>query len=785
MFGTDRLPNVCLPQSHSQGESIQMSLKKLILFGLIAMTIITIACGGETLVTKVNTSNPGTQRGDGVLFSLPKTVVVAEVPLTKIASSPGSFAAWTEFFYPEMTADDFVTEQKTVFKVGAATFNTRGQTDPEQVYIAHIKSKLFETKTLLLEFNEDGIVARTEASSKDDTIDIVTSGIKTTASIVAPLLRGGGTSLPPDSDIARFEDRVAAVREILRLEKIDCRDEMAAWQTAGENFSKATEKANRTNRDADIKAAEAAQRAVDAAFVAIGVCNEQMFTRHLNDEERALYESLDSDYKAFLRENFGYQFLTYIVRKGVSPGGTGIQFFFTLNEDQQKFIREQDRSSAPCEISPRATINCMATQVKLELLKAKTAYDKIVELQKKREELLFESTGADVNTSSHLEFRLKELDAQIKSLQENFFFGTATETSGSARFEFTPGNTPATRLKTLFTYSRGGSNPGVCVVTEDDPGTFKALVPAALKGDCHDPGFLVSMGDFRDSQALINRLKNRAGDHVSREVYRRLNATTQVLIDNSEDDDTPQVRATLLNALINDLRPIVEGRNIYTDTLFQDVELSPATIDLRAKVAELAALPTPTTEQAAKLVELTQKLNRSLLDDAYADELYRQTSWVSHEVKLEIGAGVDGLAQTVQTARLQQNGNRGFPYRLAAVSLAKVTDDGAEKGRKSLRIAQFGEVQTLPANLGGRRSSYKITYYDETGAIRVFDMSSDALIQKGNVTDLTDAVTTLRDSEAAGLERDAKLLELKKKKIDAEKALKDALKPSPTPTPEP
>jgi len=67
----------------------------------------------------------------------------------------------------------------------------------------------------------------------------------------------------------------------------------------------------------------------------------------------------------------------------------------------------------------------------------------------------------------------------------------------------------------------------------------------------------------------------------------------------------------------------------------------------------------------------------------------------------------------------------------------------------------------------------------------VFDMSADALIQKDNVKDVTDAVTTLRDSEAAKLERDTKLLELKKKKIDAEKALKEAVKEQPSPTPEP
>jgi hypothetical protein len=118
-------------------------------------------------------------------------------------------------------------------------------------------------------------------------------------------------------------------------------------------------------------------------------------------------------------------------------------------------------------------------------------------------------------------------------------------------------------------------------------------------------------------------------------------------------------------------------------------------------------------------------------------------------------------------------------------------DDDAEKGRDMVRIAQFGPVQTLPAQLGGRRSSYKVTYYDASGAIKVFDMSADALIQKQNITDLTDAATTLRDSEAAKLKRETDLLTAKKAKLDAEKALITAEKdlkaaqagPSPSPTP--
>jgi len=198
-----------------------MSRQKFTFYALMLVAIaLTASCGGETVVTKVKLdAPPGTQPNEGVLFSLPETVVMAEVPLTKVASSPGKFSKWTPFFFPELTTDEFTTEEKTVFKVGLATFSTRGQTDPKNVYIAHIKAKQFETKTLLLEFNEDGIVARTEASSKDESIDVITSTAKTVASIVAPLLPGGGAL----SLITSLLSGTYLQRKVLRLKSLSVR----------------------------------------------------------------------------------------------------------------------------------------------------------------------------------------------------------------------------------------------------------------------------------------------------------------------------------------------------------------------------------------------------------------------------------------------------------------------------------------------------------------------------------------------------------------------------------
>lgn len=690
-----------------------MSRRNLLLVWSISfVAAFMTACESETRVTKVDPTQPNSQKAEGVLFSLPETVVVTEVPLTKVDSKPGLFHEWTKFFYPELTSDGYVTNEGSAFKVGVPSFSTRGQTDPNNVYIAHIKAKRFETKTLLLEVNEDGIIARTEASSRDETIDVVTSGLKTAASIVAPLLPIGAGGAPvgitADKGPGTYEDH---------------------------------------------------------------------FKKQLSARELALYESLDDDYRKFLKNNFGFDFLAYIAKKeniGSTLKSANIEFFLTLDKTQREFIEKRPRSNNRCVEGDVGT-RCMATKVKQELVKALAAYDKIQELRQKRENFLAEITPAQVNSSSNLEFRLKELDAQIKATEATYFLGSAVETSATAKFEFKP--TAAALTQNFFTYASGGDKPGICSVNPESA-DFKALWPQRLAGSCHAANYLFEPEDFRDLSGLAARLKAvpaGGGDPVSTYLYNnRLAAGTPALLTPS----TPHGKRLLVSALRADLDNVVNGPSIYLPALFASVELSAKTIELTQK-----PVLTPTE---------VKQLNRLLLEDTYSTELYRQKSRASRQVSLSIDPPPNSFATTVQNAALTQSGKRGFPYRVAASTLARLLDDGNEKGRNGVRIAQFGPIQTLPAGLGGRRSSYKITYYDSTGAIKIFDMSADALIQKQNITDLTDAATTLRDAEAARLKRQTELLKAKKEKLDAEKALIEAQKelektqgePSPSPSPQ-
>lgn len=165
-------------------------------------------------------------------------------------------------------------------------------------------------------------------------------------------------------------------------------------------------------------------------------------------------------------------------------------------------------------------------------------------------------------------------------------------------------------------------------------------------------------------------------------------------------------------------------------------------------------------------------------------------------VRLDMSLGEDGeggaggvlLANRIKSAGLSQNGNRGFYYRIpgrAVAFIKQAQQEGPEKelARAPLSIAQFGEVVSLPASTGGRRTKYTLELFESSGGLKNFVMGSSSLIQQKNIDDLAGAASTLIEAkgernkakapadELQQLERQRKILEEKKKIRDLEKDL--------------
>jgi hypothetical protein len=179
--------------------------KALALFLLVAAFATSGCFESKTVVTRVSKHASGRPRPkmNGVLFALPRTIVKADIPVIRERRSPGQFYALSPFFFPgekfiEAAAPALPAHAFTPsdadglnFSLDDATFGSRGKPDPDETFMVSIRGGRFETKTLLLEVTEDGIVAKAEAESKDETIDFVTSGLKAVTTIAAPLLPFG------------------------------------------------------------------------------------------------------------------------------------------------------------------------------------------------------------------------------------------------------------------------------------------------------------------------------------------------------------------------------------------------------------------------------------------------------------------------------------------------------------------------------------------------------------------------------------------------------------------
>lgn len=172
-------------------------------------------------------------------------------------------------------------------------------------------------------------------------------------------------------------------------------------------------------------------------------------------------------------------------------------------------------------------------------------------------------------------------------------------------------------------------------------------------------------------------------------------------------------------------------------------------------------------------------------------------------VRLDMASGENGeggpggalMADRINSALLKQDGSRGFYYRIPGRAVAFIRQgprEGTadELARKSLSVAQFGKVVSLPASTGGRRTKYTLDLYESSGGLKNFVMGSSALIQQKNIDDLSAAGSTLIDAKVARdaarekanappdvlqqLERQRKILEERKKIRDLERELNAA-----------
>jgi len=155
---------------------------------------------------------------------------------------------------------------------------------------------------------------------------------------------------------------------------------------------------------------------------------------------------------------------------------------------------------------------------------------------------------------------------------------------------------------------------------------------------------------------------------------------------------------------------------------FRSIKVCP---DGRANCSKAVKVEAPCSPEEVKLVSL--KIKR--LQDAIVKQI------------------------TDRTQKTNDRDERGFYYRIPALSLARIVlGDNEELHRFKLPVAQLGLTASLPVSTGGRSTSYTLALYEKTGAMQNFILGSNGLIERSTVTDAGAVAGTVIDARAKAAE---------------------------------
>lgn len=634
---------------------------------------------------------------DGVPYALPRTVVQARVPFKLKAKSPGEFEKFAPCFFSPDIAAGRTTEKSKVFNIDPPTFTTRGEPDPDEHYIAKIKGGLFENKTLLLEFNEDGVITKGEAASTNTAIDVAIAGARTAVSVASRIATGGVASPVPAGLTA--EDKTA-----LEESRIDlCRGAVVA--DAARAAAASADAAAKASGDAR------ARGYADAALSEVALIERQMAAaeRRFAAAEEAFQRGDGSALKTLLNKHVDAtpNLVDTLIRNAMAvrdaaenaataaagqpkaadqvkatkaaaakindvfkhiganscwSGLSGQVLKLCDDTAAQKTPSDKQRCDdlKKCETAAANEAAERRNAFANDFAKAKEKYDRLVELRAKRENL----TGLDSTqnlSADAIKLLLAEADAIINTYEKSFFLGTEANDAWTADFEFRPGR----------------------AIVSNSFNTFQTSPPLMV---------------FSPKNGLC--------------------ATPEA------DDQGIQIKSS-----------------------FKAEKCSPFPEDGKALWLSVRRM----TDDDGYLGHMAAANGR---DEANGKRGFYYRIPAKSLVKLE-----SGTLTGAQIAGLEKQSERGQKWSPATAAPAEefFSPTGAELGRGTLKVAQLGVTASIPASSAGRTTQYTVEFDAATGAMKNFKLASNALLEKSLVDEIGGAADdVLSATEARRAAREAR-----------------------------
>jgi len=195
--------------------------RPLMWFCLALLLVWTFGCQSKNVVKKLTNRNPvtntldrpqhprtQTDRLDGVVYRLPRTVVEVAISVKKATKAPGVFKDFAPCFFSKDEVQDSIQEISTQFSIEEPIFSSRGEPDPAETYVVKTKGSYFEAKTVFMEYTPTGLLSKGEAESTDNSLDFTLKAINTATTLgvnLAAASRGVGALRDAgDPDAKRF-----------------------------------------------------------------------------------------------------------------------------------------------------------------------------------------------------------------------------------------------------------------------------------------------------------------------------------------------------------------------------------------------------------------------------------------------------------------------------------------------------------------------------------------------------------------------------------------------------
>ena len=439
--------------------------KKLKVSCALVVALLSAGCfKSETVVSRVDVEN-GIDKLDGVHYSLPRTVVKADIPFKREEKKPGELERFAPCFFSPEVAAERIREKSVAYSIEEPTLGYRVEPDPKEHFVVSVKGGFFEKKSLLLDYSPGGIIRKGEAEATNESLEFTLKAVKAATSIVtgiigipsaglefktmtesAPVLSDKQRDMTPEekaaSDCFLKKQRVA----IAEQEEAKTEEEKAKKAYEQETDPKKREQAKAAYEQAKVKTEQREKRAKIAeteATTVVTYLGEQAGARKTEREKAE--EARKKEDEARKREEA--KRATPRRRRANASKVGGDSTSRSNEESADAGGREEGEGSsegvtrtkqtALSTRQPTTPADFKAEKLLEDYKRAAEVFEDIKKLENRRIELTTGGTGTDGLTPETLAAMLKQVDKALDE-RKGLFFGTSEEKSTTVNFDYVP-----------------------------------------------------------------------------------------------------------------------------------------------------------------------------------------------------------------------------------------------------------------------------------------------------------------------------------------------------------